>query len=1094
MNIPTIIEQKKQFFGTYSVMALLNVQTVLDHIQKLADIEDIPCYDENGKEKDKRENLWEHSVMLYINYKNNSIQKAPEKTALIIDKLMAYFPFLKIMAENQRTYKNKKYQQNRLEVNSDDVFDVLNCLFRVVKKYRDTTTHYMLHDECWDDNSKFLRCSEQILATMLNKYYDVALRNMKERYGYTTEELAFIQNHRYKIVWGPDRRKRTQSNTRFFFSLVDNNGDANLDTLHLSGIGVAVLICLLLDKQYINLFVQQLPAIQKFEPQSAERKMLVRSMGIHSIVLPKDRIHSQKDNMSIAMDMINEMKRCPKELFDTLSPSDQSRFRVTSSDHNEVLFLRHNDRFAQLALQYIDYCKWFNGIRFHVNMGKLRYLFNAEKNCIDGINRVRVIEHALNGFGRIDEMEDLRKSEVSTFANTGVAIRDFENVKRDDADPNNYPYIVDTYTHYILENNKIEMLLTDTNSLPTITEKGGKWYVGKKAPTCRMSIFELPAMMFHAILLGNQATEKRIKTVCANYSRLFEALKQGAVNKDNIASFGIAEEDIPQKVLDIVNGCAQGKDVNIFIKKNIDEMLHDTERRLERLREDREAVNANDNRMGKRGFRQIQRGKLASFLAEDIVKLQPTLCNGTDKLTGLNYRVLQASLAVYDSGGMNEARQQFKELFVKAHLLGTDPHTCHPFLHKVFARSIPDNTIDFYERYLAERESYLSAIQKKVAMGKAVNVPFINRAQSKWSAPTQEALGNAYTDDMAIELPRQMFDDEIKAHLKTLPEMADIDFDNANITFLIGEYQKRVLHDNVQHFYSWQRNYRYIDMLKCETDRKNSLCSTYTSVEEREALWERRKEGIDKYRQWFTRKTSNDRGRSLISAADIEEILDKRLSNARNEYQKCEKTIRRFKVQDTLLFVLAKKALTNFADYNGERFCLNDITPEGDKGILSQLMPMIFRFEKKGKVYTIKSESMKPKNYGDFFVIANDNRICNLLDLIEDNIVSKEDIDKELQKYDQCRPEMAKLVLDLEKWTYSKSPGLMYKEKVQFKDVLDELCKHTNLTERQKFVLSRVRNAFEHNDYPEKGILEITTLPQIAARMKDLFDEYAEVE
>ena len=161
-------------------------------------------------------------------------------------------------------------------------------------------------------------------------------------------------------------------------------------------------------------------------------------------------------------------------------------------------------------------------------------------------------------------------------------------------------------------------------------------------------------------------------------------------------------------------------------------------------------------------------------------------------------------------------------------------------------------------------------------MGKAVNVPFINRAQSKWSAPTQEALGNAYTDDMAIELPRQMFDDEIKAHLKTLPEMADIDFDNANITFLIGEYHKRVLHDNVQHFYSWQRNYRYIDMLKCETDRNNSLCSTYTSVEEREALWESRKEGIDKYRQWFTRKTSNDRGRSLISAADIEEILDKR--------------------------------------------------------------------------------------------------------------------------------------------------------------------------------------------------------------------------
>ena len=81
---------------------------------------------------------------------------------------------------------------------------------------------------------------------MLNMYYDVALRNMNERYGYTTEELAFIQNHRYKIEWEPDSRKRPQSNTRFFFSLVDNNGDANPDTLHLSGVGVAVLICLLI--------------------------------------------------------------------------------------------------------------------------------------------------------------------------------------------------------------------------------------------------------------------------------------------------------------------------------------------------------------------------------------------------------------------------------------------------------------------------------------------------------------------------------------------------------------------------------------------------------------------------------------------------------------------------------------------------------------------------------------------------------------------------------------------------------------------------------------------------------------------------------
>lgn len=39
MNIPALVENQKKYFGTYSVMAMLNAQTVLDHIQKVADIE-----------------------------------------------------------------------------------------------------------------------------------------------------------------------------------------------------------------------------------------------------------------------------------------------------------------------------------------------------------------------------------------------------------------------------------------------------------------------------------------------------------------------------------------------------------------------------------------------------------------------------------------------------------------------------------------------------------------------------------------------------------------------------------------------------------------------------------------------------------------------------------------------------------------------------------------------------------------------------------------------------------------------------------------------------------------------------------------------
>ena len=475
--------------------------------------------------------------MAWIGGAAKGYDKHPETTVYIMDRLQAYFPFLRIMAENQRVYANKQYGQKRLEVNSSDIHDVLDRMFRVLKKYRDTTTHYVVEDSCWDDGSKFLTRNEQVLAVMLNKYYDVALRDVKARYAYKTEALAFIQNHRYKMSRGQDGRRKVESDLNFFLSLVAVNGDTTSGRLHLSGVGVALLVCLFLDRQYVNLFLTKLPFTTRFMPQSEERRIILRSFAIHCIVLPKDRIRSEKSNLSVAMDMLNEVKRCPDELFHTLSFGKQSLFRTMSVSHDEVLMKRSSDRFAQLVLQYIDYGQLFSRIRFHVNMGKLRYLFNAEKHCIDGQTRVRVIEHPLNGYGRIAEVEPLRRNEDGSFADTGVQVRDFDNVKRDDANPSSYPYVVDTYTHYLLENNKVEMTFCDKPLLPDVREESGKWYVGKQAPDCRMSTLELPAMMFHMFLLGSENTEQRIREVYDKYKALFNALERGEVTRDNLCDF-----------------------------------------------------------------------------------------------------------------------------------------------------------------------------------------------------------------------------------------------------------------------------------------------------------------------------------------------------------------------------------------------------------------------------------------------------------------------------------------------------------------------------------------------------------------------------
>ena len=340
-----------------------------------------------------------------------------------------------------------------------------------------------------------------------------------------------------------------------------------------------------IEKKYINEFIAKIHICGKYSAKSEEYKIIRRSMSINSIVLPKERIKSDKKGMAVAMDMLNELKRCPRELFETLSFSDQCRFRIISSDYNEVLQMRSTDRFVQLALQYIDYNRLFNNIRFHVNMGKLRYLFSPDKRCIDGQERVRVIEHPLNGYGRIDEMEKYRKNENGNYGNSNIHIRDFENVKRDDSDRNNYPYVVDTYTHYLLNNNKIEFCFCNDKITPKTESEAGKWYAVKEKPACRMSTFELPAMMFHLLLLGSERTEQRIAEVYNKYIKLFSALCEGTLTKENIDNFGIARADIPQKVLDSINNVTKGKSYKAHIKKTLITLLDETKKLLNRIKE-----------------------------------------------------------------------------------------------------------------------------------------------------------------------------------------------------------------------------------------------------------------------------------------------------------------------------------------------------------------------------------------------------------------------------------------------------------------------------------------------------------------------------
>ena len=1125
MIIPRVIIDNKSIYATYTVMALSNTHAVLNHIAKSVGLEEAPL---------EFENMWDHSVIKYIDDVRRNGDKDHTKTETVAEKLFASFPFLRVIAEQQRQRsnaiakkkpgsegKNSKTEDLKYEISPEDYYWPLSNALRVLKAYRDACEHTVYEDDKWADGSKFLEYSEQRLPGVMEKYLEVALRNVKERFNYSTDDLKFIQDFRYKNVPVPGQKWPKKVLDHDFFLCMTNENGARNGKLHLSAAGVTLLTCMFLEKQYITIFLSKIQSklFAGSKPKLTKEQLSVirRTFGINSIVLPKERIRSDKSGMAIALDMINELKRCPRELFDTLSYADQDAFRVMSDDHQEVLQIRHSDRFVQMMLQYIDYNELFKSVRFGVNMGKLRYLFNAEKHCIDGITRVRVLEQRINAFGRLQELEERRRNDNGCFADTKVKIRDFESVQRDDANAENYPYIVDTYSNYILNDNKIALCFGD--QMPEIDKyDDGKWAVGNYIPHCMMSALEVPAMMFHMHLLGEKATERCIRSTYDKYRRLFTAMRDGTLSKANVASFGIAEGDMPQRVLEMLEGNGKAKAFWAKVKKLIDEMMADGDARLKKLKNDKAKVVSGDLKMGKRGFVSIQPGKLADFLAKDIVKFQRTARSGetygTDRITGLNYRVMQATIATFNNQIEANNRENLNQMFAKAGLTGLNSKTSHPFLYEVLRVPEMGNTIDFYMAYLKKRNAYLRDLKKRIANAQAlgdkeqrikalneIEITFVNRNSAKWAkcdAEGYKALGEDYLEFHAIELPRHMFDTEIKEQLKKLPQMAGVDFDNANVTYLIAEYLKRVMDDDFQPFYSWKRNYMYMDMLNGKYESNKALAKIYTTMEEREKLWGERQTAGKAYADDKLHKMLRDRNFKNVAPAECEEIVNSRLARSRVEYQKSEKVIRRYKVQDALMFLAAIDEITKNVQFEGKRFKLKAVEPDADKGILSELMPIDFKFELKGKKYTLHADSMKIKNYGDFFKIINDKRLPSLLDIVSEvKVIDKEQLTDEFSNYDNCRPRMVEMILDFEKVVYNRYPELVEKAKnadrFSFSDLMREAVNRGALRGDDRNLVNLIRNSFSHNSYPNPKQVRLTAaaLPEVAKKLEEMFSEKA---
>lgn len=1118
-------------WAAYFNMARYNMYTTLVHISAATGMSD-------GENMENR-----MDKMKVLNEK-----VAPEIELRLIKLICSHFPFVSWMC----TSSDSEGDINGLTTSLEDMRHCLKTISFTLNYYRNLYSHTRTIEKRSEEEIAKSRYSERRTGKYLKKICTVSARRVKIRFcdkdnkvqaGMIDDQsLRFITEGKVKmnvkmqngssLLDEKGRKiKETKDNPNYFLNplVLDNNGALRdgKNPEKLSTAGKLQLICLLLEKKYITEFLTQSKFLNAFKgvaqaPRLSDRRLILEVLSDLRIRMPQNRIDSTRDDVQVALDMLNELKKCPYELFELLGPEDRASFSLTSSNGEHILLRRSSDRFTQLALQWFDSNKAFSRIRFQLNAGVFRYLFNERKTCLDGKTRLRVLQKPLNCFGRIQEAEEIRTSHKDGNGGpwAGFKIKGFDEAACNDTEC--LPYINDARTRYLIDCDNIGIRFGEEGEssgdyLPSIGLKDGKYRISCKPAQCTMSIYELQAMLFLHMLNpgkdeGPAPVEKIIIDKVEAYRELFSDIRDGrltpkgqddtSLNEALIANYGIDLTGLPEKMRDYLLGKVNDRSsFKAYRKRLVDTLKEETEFRMMRLSENLKAMRSDMNKPGKPGFVQLRPGELATFIANDIVFFQEG--NSNQKMTGLNFSIMQGLIATFGSRDGATA-DDLKAAFSNSGLISSNGNCgTHPFLAKAFnARA--NNTVALYSEYLKARKTYLSGDILDTAA-------FLHADRMKW-AVRDNTYYKEYADrclKQPIILPRRLFESAIREFLLSLKsnganelkEKIRVAGNRCNSAYMINCYFDCILNDSPQMFHG-----------VCEGDIEHTFGHKFFQVIRKnlkaaEELLERLKKekgnshktyiaALQSAIKWAKKNSLPEpkkhvRGtRQMVLSREETAAIIKR---AFNEYTATEKTLRRYVVQDELLFMAAMKTIRKMLgmdDKEGMDWKLGNIGPR-TASVLDTVLPSVktkTRFSNvKKNSYTheiigedsieieIEQRNIPIKDFGDVYRLLADERLYGLLKYHRDDVLLASDLKSELETYDQRRVGVFKDILNYEEKVTKGLSDIQLceaKPKVNSKDIDFKVMQwfdneNDDLTKSE---LRAIRNAFCHNSYPDKVI------------------------
>lgn len=826
-----------------------------------------------------------------------------ENMLLLQQLLMKHLPFLgPIMAGDiNRTFSKKRKAVDYSPGNDhsmrgamiQDYWRIIMTMASCLSDCRNYYTHYNPYNSLNDQKKQYRR--QLVVASWLEKVRDASRVIHKQRNGLTTVEMEFLTSvDRYftrnkKDDYGNtifDRGKPLKDYVEYddyYFSIMAKRsridaagraieGEEKWDVL--SDFGVVFFCTLFLEKEQARLMQEELRLYQTgpydgSEDGDFEKNEILREMfSVYRIRVPHGKRLDPMDNATLlAMDMLNELRKCPMPLYDVLPRAAKQEFEDVVRHPNEMtqeVFkrLRSTDRFPYLALRYIDLIECFGNIRFQVQLGKFRYKF-YDKTTIDGDQVVRGLEKEINGFGRLQDVELARQEKYGHLLQQTVEVETGEenitidNLVADTA--TSAPYLSDRKASYNIHSNRIglfwnekdekQLLIGDDKLyLPVLAvDDNGKANVEMPAPRASLSVRDLPALIFYLDLRQQlrqqypqlphpeQVIRDKYHALVNFFTDVAEGRLQPCVDRDVLEARlmldydGLTLNDIPTKLRDYLSGIEGNEEdedcaarLKGYALSILEKRYKQVEGRINRLKEARKIVGDKQNKYGKKSYVDVSPRKLAEHLAQSIVDWQPSIDNGRNKLTGKNYQRMIAFMASYTD---ETPVQELKDMFTRAGLL--EGPSAHPFLKRILDLG-PSNIEVFYDNYCKEEKRRLyQCLKIETRNDEEVYelkpdadlslFPFLHAGRVRFHKRDEAAyrsLSMRYLQvdgrPSTIQLPDGLFTGSILKAMGVIdvmqPYLQDKEL-NGNASYLMSAYLEHVMHDKSQPFYFYERQY-----------------------------------------------------------------------------------------------------------------------------------------------------------------------------------------------------------------------------------------------------------------------------------------------